>query len=141
MKYMKMSENLRAGMCNMCCGKVEDLMLEVREFTDTQGLTCNQEDWLRKLVKSHSRGIGLAYQTFRPFNRLQKFLWEALGRGLVVRENYTPFAPVFFSSTTSAGRTPQGPESQPQPTPPWQDSQEQKAQKEFAARDAGKSSS
>ena len=24
-KYMRLSANLRAGMCNMCCGKVEDL--------------------------------------------------------------------------------------------------------------------
>ena len=84
-KYMKLSENLRAGMCNMCCGKVEDLLLDVVEYADAQGLTWNQEDWLRKLIKSHSRGIGLAYQTFRPFNRLQRFLWTALGRGLVVR--------------------------------------------------------
>ena len=128
-KYMRMSTNLRAGMCNMCCGKVEDWYTEVREYVNTQGLTWNQEDWLRKLVKSHSRGIGLSYQTFRPFNRLQRFLWTALGRGLIVRENYAPFAPMFFSSTTtgvsSVGRTPRGPSDarqgvQPRPTPPWQ---------------------
>ena len=33
-KYMKLSENLRAGMCNMCCGKVEDFILEVREYSN-----------------------------------------------------------------------------------------------------------
>ena len=162
-RYMKLSENLRAGMCNVCCGKVEDYILDVEEYSDAQGLTWNQESWVRRLVKSHSRGLGLAHQTFRPFNRLQQFLWTALGRGLVVRENYTPFAPVFFSSTTtgasSVGRTPRGPtEGQqgghPPPAPPWQSPPggslnsptarellEPRAQRNFAARDAGKSRS
>ena len=84
-RYMKLSENLRAGMCNICCDKVEELILDVQEHSVAQGLTWKQESWVKKLAKSHSRGIGLEYQAFRPFNRLQRFLWTALGRGLVVR--------------------------------------------------------
>ena len=60
-KYMKMSENLRAGMCNICCDKVEELILDVREYTEAQGLNWKQEARVKKLVKSHSRGIGLEY--------------------------------------------------------------------------------
>ena len=85
----------------MCCQQVEDLFTEVREYVDTSGLVWNQEDWLRKLIKSHSRGIGLSHQTCRPFNRLQRFIWLALGRGLTVREDYDPFAPVFISATVT----------------------------------------
>ena len=85
----------------MCCQQVEDLITEVREYADTSGFVWNQEDWLRKLIESHSRGIGLSHQTFRPFNRLQRFIWLALGRGLTVREDYAPFAPVFISSTVT----------------------------------------
>ena len=80
-KYMRLSTNLRAGMCSVCCQQVEDLFIEVREYVDISGLVWNQEDWLRKLIKSHSRGKGLSHQTFRPFNRLQRFIWLALGRG------------------------------------------------------------
>ena len=121
-RYTKMSENYRAGMCNICCNKVEDMILDVREYTESQGLNWRQETWLKKLVKSHSRGFGLEYQSFRVFNKLQKFIWQALGRGLVIRENYVPFDPVFFSSTNSTGSTPLRPAGQPQPSPPWQDS-------------------
>ena len=78
--YMRMSTTLRAGMCVMCCDKVQSWFTEIMEYATASGLTWNQEDWLRKLVKSHSRGIGLSHQTFRPFNRLQEFLWIALGR-------------------------------------------------------------
>ena len=59
--YMRMSTNLRAGMCSMCC-----VFTEVREYANASGLTWNQEDWLRKLVRSHSRGIGLSHQILRP---------------------------------------------------------------------------
>ena len=120
----------------MCCQQVENLFTEVREYVDTSGLVWNQENWLRKLIKSHSRGIGLSQQTCRPFNRLQRFIWLALGRGLTVREDYAPFAPVFISTTvteaSSIGGTQGGPnEAQdvgsdrsrrapPQETPPWQ---------------------
>ena len=77
-RYMKMSENLRAGMCFRCCDKVEEIILDVREHVESQGLTWKQEAWLKKLVKSYSRGIGLEHQSFRLFNRLQKFIFGRL---------------------------------------------------------------
>merc|ERR1711973_74075 len=121
-RYTRMSESYRAGMCNICCNKVEGMILEVQNYTEAQGLAWRQESWLKKLVKSHSRGFGLEYQSCRVFNKLQKFLWQALGRGLVIRENYIPFEPVFFSSTNSPGSTPLRPAGQSQPSPPSQDS-------------------
>ena len=45
-----MSENLRAGMCNICCDKVEELILDVREYTEAQGLNWKQEACVKKLV-------------------------------------------------------------------------------------------
>ena len=42
-RYMKLSENLRAGMCNVCCGKVEDYILDVEEYSVAQGVTWNRE--------------------------------------------------------------------------------------------------
>ena len=46
-RYMKMSENLRAGMCFRCCDKVEEMILGVREYVESQGLTWKQEAWLK----------------------------------------------------------------------------------------------
>ena len=82
------------SMCNACCIQVENLLREVREYVDASDLVWDQDAWLRKLVNSQSQGIGLSQQNCRPFNRLQKFIWVALGRGLTVREDYDPFTPV-----------------------------------------------
>ena len=101
--YMKLSPTYRAGVCNLCKDQVENWIEEVKEYTHTSGFVWNQDDWLKRLVKSHSRGMELSRQAVRPFNRLQKFIWLALGRGLRVREDYAPFAPVSFSRTVTEG--------------------------------------
>ena len=35
--YMRMSTNLRAGMCSMCCEKVENWFTEIRVYATTSG--------------------------------------------------------------------------------------------------------
>ena len=145
MKDMKISENLKANMCFKCCDKVEELILDIQQYSQIRGVTWNQEAWMRKLAKSYSQGIGLEYHSYRPINRLQRFLWEAFGNGLLFREKFAPFDPAHFSATESAGRTPPGgsgartppprPEGQPRSSPrPSQGSQGS------TARAAGRSS-
>ena len=72
-RYMEISENLSAGMCIICCDKVDELILDIRRYYELHGMMWNQEAWIRKLTKSFARGIGLEYHSYRSINRLQKF--------------------------------------------------------------------
>ena len=49
-KYVQLSEYLQAGMCVICCNKVQDLIEDTREYLVGEGLDWDQENWLRKLV-------------------------------------------------------------------------------------------
>ena len=78
-------------------------MDEVREYLSNTSQLWREDDWLRRLVKSHSEGLALSHHTFRPFNELQTFLWKALGQGLVIREIYSPFTRAISEADESQG--------------------------------------
>ena len=83
--YMTVTTKLQAGMCNLCCNRVNRWMDEVREYSSNTGQLWREDDWLKRLVKSHSEGLALSHHAYRPFNELQNFLWKTLGQGLLIR--------------------------------------------------------
>ena len=42
-KDMEVSENLKANMCFKCCDKVEELILDIQQYSQIRGVTWNQE--------------------------------------------------------------------------------------------------
>ena len=42
-RYTRLSENLQAGMCNVCCVKVEAGIWDVEDYSTAQGVTWNRE--------------------------------------------------------------------------------------------------
>ena len=67
----------------------------------------DEDKWLKKLMKSQRRGLGLSQTTNKTFNNLQGFLWRALRQGLLIRETNVPFVPqgTTLSVASSASRS------------------------------------
>ena len=73
---MAIAKSYEAGMCNLCCAKVLSVFEEVREFVTNAGMDWDEDEWLRKLIKTSGKDWGFLRPQIRHLTICTVFFGE-----------------------------------------------------------------